>query len=134
MDIDKKTLRVLKKEYREMAKFMTKEKYSLYDAIWTDRIQITPALLDHGEDTIRDINLIMPNLLIYGPQASPVDFVAERYGFESTSDLVDYLLAYTPRGPVEERFYEQMLESRLRECRDFTDAQQLQPVLDDVPF
>lgn len=135
MDIDKKMLRAIKKECREMAREMTREHYKLYDDIWWDRIKIDSALYDHGKETIREINQRMPNLLTHDPNISPLDIVSERYGFESTSDLVDFLLAYTPRGPVEERYYEQMLESRLREYRDYMDAQQPQPVVvDDVPF
>lgn len=134
MDIDKKTLRAIKKECREMAREMTREHYKLYDDIWWDRIKIDSALYDHGKETIREINQRMPNLLTHDPNISPLDIVSERYGFESTSDLVDFLLAYTPRGPVEERFYEQILEARMKEYRDYVDAQQPQPVIDDVPF
>lgn len=134
MDIDKKTLRVIKKECREMAHEMTREHYKLYDDIWDTRIRITHELRAHGNDIIRDINMLMPNLLIHNPLADPIDLIAKRYNFESTSDLVDFLLAYTPRGPVEERFYEQILEARMKEYRDYMDAQQPQPVIDDVPF
>ena len=133
MSIDKKTLRAIKKECREMAREMTREHYKLYDDIWWDRIKIDSALYDHGKETIREINQRMPNLLTYDPTISPLDIVAERYGFESTSALVEFLLAYTPRGPVEERFYEQMLESRLRDYGEQAE-QQPQPVIDDVPF
>ena len=81
MNIDKKTLRAIKKECREMAHEMTKEHYRLYDEIWTDRIKIDSALYDHGKDTVREINQLMPNLLTYNPAISPLDIVAERYGF-----------------------------------------------------
>ena len=134
MNIDKKTLRAIKKECREMAHEMTKEHYRLYDEIWTDRIKIDSALYDHGKDTVREINQLMPNLLTYNPAISPLDIVAERYGFGDTSALVEFLLAYTTRGPVEEHYYEQMLESRLREYEEYMTARQSEPVFDDVPF
>ena len=117
-----------------MAHEMTREHYKLYDDIWDTRIRITHELRAHGNDIIRDINMLMPNLLIHNPLADPIDLIAKRYNFESTSDLVDFLLAYTPRGPVEERFYEQILEARMKEYRDYMDSQQPQPVIDDVPF
>lgn len=130
MNIDKKSLRAIKKECREMAREMTREHYRRYDDIWWDRIYIGPALLDHGKETVREINQRMPNLLTYDPTVSPLDIVSERYGFESTSDLVDFLLSYTPRGPVEEHFYEQLLAERLGEID--TPAQQTE--VDEVPF
>lgn len=131
MTPDTKTLRAIKKECREMAREMTREQYRLYDEIWTDRIRIDSAMLDHGKETIRDINMLMPNLLTYNPNISPLDIVSERYGFETTSALVEYLLAYTPRGPMEERLYEQMLESRLQ---DYADVQPEPVSVDDMPF
>lgn len=113
MDIDKKTLRVIKKECRELAREMMREHYKLYDDIWWDRIRIDSALYDHGKETIKDINMLMPNLLTHDASTSPLDVVSERYRFASTSDLIEFLLAYTPRGPVMTRFYEQLLTERL---------------------
>lgn len=130
MNIDKKTLRGIKKECREMAREMTREHYRLYDDIWWDRIKIDSALYEHGKDVVREINQRMPNLLTHDPTISPLDIVSERYGFESTSDLVDFLLAYTPRGPVEDRFFEQLLAERLDEYE--TPATQIE--VDQVPF
>lgn len=130
MYIDKKTLRTIKKNCREMAREMTREQYKLYDDIWWDRIKIDSALYDHGKETIKEINLRMPNLLTHDAYISPLDIVSERYGFESTSDLVDFLLAYTPRGPVQERFYEQLLAEYLDEAE--IPAGQTQ--VDEVPF
>lgn len=130
MDMDKKTLRIIKKECREMAREMTREHYKLYDDIWWDRIKIDSALYDHGKETIREINQRMPNLLTHDPSISPLDIVAERYGFESTSDLVDFLLAYSPRGPVEERFYEQLLAEHLGGI----EIPARQTEVDEVPF
>lgn len=114
--LSRKTLRELTRECREAAREMMREEYRLYDAIWTDRIHIDSALLDHGKSTVRTINQLMPNLLTHDARISPVDVVAERYGFESTSALVEYLLAYTPRGPVEERYFEFLFASRMAEA------------------
>lgn len=114
--LSRKTLRELTRECREAAREMMREEYRLYDAIWTDRIHIDSALMDHGKSTVRTINQLMPNLLTHDSRISPVDVVAERYGFESTSALVEYLLAYTPRGPVEERYFEFLFASRMAEA------------------
>jgi hypothetical protein len=109
---------------------MMLSEYELYDAIWWHRIRITQALYDHGREKVCAINLVMPNLLTHCPVASPVDEVAEFFGFDSDSDLVEYLLAYKPRGPVESRYYEQLIDNRLRVLAA---DMQLQEV-DDVPF
>lgn len=115
--LDARTVREITRECREAASEMTKEDYRLYDAIWWDRIHIDSALLDHGKDTVRTINRLMPNLLTHDARISPVDVVAERYGFASTSALVEYLLAYTPRGPVQERYFERLFAARLEEAQ-----------------
>lgn len=123
--MDKQTLRAIKRECREMAHDMMLEQYQLYDAIWWNRIRISQALYDHGKETVKDINTLMPNLLTHSPTVCTLDLVSERFGFETTSDLVEYLLAYRPRGPVKERFYEQLLAERLapEQCE-----------VDEVPF
>lgn len=123
--ITKSMIRAIRKECREVAHMLTREDYRLYDAIWTDRIYIDSALMDHGRETIRDINRMMPNLLSHNPAVSPIDVVAERYGFPDTSSLIEYLLAYTPRGQVEEKYFESLFESRLKETES---------CLQDVPF
>lgn len=124
--LDRRTLREITKECREAAREMMKEEYRLYDAIWTDRIHIDSALHDHGKDTVRTINQLMPNLLTHDSRISPVDVVAERYGFESTSSLVEYLLAYTPRGPVEDRWFERFFAIRVEEAE--------KALASDIPF
>jgi len=111
--LDKKNRRKIEKQCRQEAREMVQIAYERYDAIWWNRIRITQALYDHGRETVRDINLIMPNLLTHAPYCSPIDIVADRFGFESDSDLVEYLLAYKNRGPVQSRFYEELLEERL---------------------
>lgn len=111
--LDKKTLRAIRRECREQAHEMMLHQYELYDAIWWHRIRISPELYAHGKEVVQDINTLMPNLLTHKPTICTVDLVAERFGFDSPSDLVDFLLAYTPRGPVEERFFEQLLAEKL---------------------
>lgn len=115
MEMGEKEIIQLEKECRETARAMTREKYALYDAIWTDRIRIDSAITDHGMETVKELLVKMPNLLVYHQHVSSADEVAERYGFESTSALVEYLLAYTPRGPVEEELFQQMFDASLRE-------------------
>lgn len=124
MQLTTKQRNAIKRECRAQAHEMMMEQYQLYDAIWWDRIRIDGALLAHGKEIVTDINRLMPNLLTHNPMISPLDIVADRYGFESTSDLVDFLLAYKPRGPVKERFYTQLLQN----------YQQQTPVVDTVPF
>ena len=91
-----------------------------------------------GAHLVQEINLKMPNLLSRSPLVDTVDLVAEKYGFESISDLLDYLLDYKPRGPVEERYYEQFLAEAL-EGGAAAAASQEEPVppmieVDEVPF
>lgn len=118
--------RIIKRMCKEQAKTMTQEAYGLYDAIWTRRIRITPALLDHGRETVREINQKMPNFLTYDSCASPVDEVAADFGFESDVALVEFLLSYTPRGPLEDTFYEQLLAQHIGTAEE--------PGESDVPF
>ena len=109
-------VRELYKTCREEVKAVISEKYSLYDRIWTDRIRITPAIFDHGQDTVKEINAVMPNLLTYQhPELRTIDEAAHDYGFESTSALVEYLLAYVPKKGLEEKMCDQLFDSRLRE-------------------
>ena len=109
-------VRDLYKTCREEVKAVITEKYSLYDRIWTDRIRITPAIFDHGEDTVKEINAVMPNLLTYQhPELRTIDEAAHDYGFESTSALVEYLLAYVPKKGLEEKMSDELFDSRLRE-------------------
>ena len=104
-----KISREMKKSCKEIALSLMQEQYALYDAIWTDRIRITPALFEHGEDIVKSINQIMPNLLVHKSSISAIDEVTERYNFESTSALIEYLLAYQPRKSVFDKYYEQLL-------------------------
>lgn len=108
-----KSNRAIKQCCRKLASEFVQVEYELYDQIWTDRIRITPALFDHGEDIVREINRLMPNLLVYKIEVSPLDEVAELYNFESTSALIEFLLKYTPRKAVFNRHYEALLASHL---------------------
>lgn len=106
----------LYRECREEARLAIAQKYALYDRIWAERIRITPALYDHGEDVVKAINDVMPNLLTRRhPELRSIDEAAGAYGFESTSELVEYLLAYVPKRGLEERLCDQLFDSRLRE-------------------
>lgn len=126
-------VRDLYKTCREEVKAVITEKYSLYDRIWTDRIRITPAIFDHGEDTVKEINAVMPNLLTYQhPELRTIDEAAHDYGFESTSALVEYLLAYVPKKGLEERMCDQLFDSRLREM--VLAEGQSETVVPDIPF
>ncbi len=126
--MDDKALRKIQRECRKLARELTKERYKLYDEIWNDRIRISKELYAHGRNAVHEINLKMPNLITHDWTRSTLDVIAERYNFETTSDLVDYLLAYRPRGQIEEVMYEQLLQERL--------AENMEPVydVDDVPF
>lgn len=130
MNPDPRQLRAIKRECKAQAHEMMLEQYQLYDAIWWDRIRIDSTLLAHGKEIVSDINHLMPNLLTHDPLISPLDIVGTRYGFEDTSDLIDFLLAYKPRGPVKERFYQQMLTQHLPEDR----AEKPEHNIDTVPF
>lgn len=126
-------VRDLYKACREEVKAAISEKYSLYDRIWTDRIRITPAIFDHGEDTVKEINAVMPNLLTYQhPELRTIDEAAHDYGFESTSALVEYLLAYVPKKGLEERMCDQLFDTRLREM--VLAEGQPETMVPDIPF
>ena len=131
MKTAKKGIRAIKKACREMAHEMMLLEYQKYDDIWWNRIRITPELIRQGgKEIVQEINLKMPNLLSRSPLVDTVDLVAEKYGFESISDLLDY--------PVEERYYEQFLAEAL-EGGAAAAASQEEPVppmieVDEVPF
>lgn len=139
MKTTKKGIRAIKRACREAAHDMVRLHYQKYDDIWWNRIRITPELIRQGgRDIVQEINLKMPNLLSRSPLVDTVDLVAEKFGFESISALLDYLLDYKPRGPVEERYYEQFLAEAL-EGGAAAAASQEEPVppmieVDDVPF
>ena len=126
-------VRELYKTCREEVKAVISEKYSLYDRIWAERIRITPAIFDHGEDTVKEINAVMPNLLTYQhPELRTIDEAANDYGFESTSALVEYLLAYVPKKGLEEKMCDELFDSRLREMVAADGA--IENLIPDSPF
>lgn len=121
-----KELKRIKRQCKLVANDMVKELYERYDAIWTARIRITPSLLEHGKSVVREINSIMPNLLVYGPvTTSTSDEIAQEYGFESEDELIQFLLDYKPRGPVREELYQSLLAQSLYVSDDY---------VGDVPF
>ena len=126
-------VRDLYKSCREEVKAAISEKYSLYDRIWTDRIRITPAIFDHGEDTVKEINAVMPNLLTYQhPELRTIDEAAHDYGFESTSALVEYLLAKEKKKGLEEKMCDELFDFRLREMVAADGA--IENLIPDSPF
>lgn len=56
----------------------------------------TGVAADYDRDTIKDINRKLPNLLVKNGGVA-LDELADEYGFESTCDLIDMFLAYTPK-------------------------------------
>ena len=124
-------VRDLYRECKEQARLAVAEKYALYDRIWAERIRITPALYDHGEDVVKAINDVMPNLLTRRhPELRSIDEAAGEYGFESTSELVEYLLAYVPKRGLEERMCDQLFDTRLREMA----TAESELTVADIPF
>lgn len=113
MEISAKQMRVIERQCRALAKEMVREAYQLYDEVWSARIKIDEQLLRHGLEVIRDINKKMPNFLVHDQNYCSVDEIADMYGFESENALIDWLLAYTPRGQLESRLYEELMEQAL---------------------
>lgn len=113
------------REAVEMAREITAGAYEKYDEIWSAKIRITPELLKHGQEVVNEINRKMPNLLTHDPMRSALDQVAQINDFESSQDLVDWLLAYTPRSAYQERVADQILTETLGLT---------EPELDEVPF
>lgn len=111
---------------KRMARELTQEAYQKYDDVWYGRMRISPALLSHGKDVVAEINAKLPNFLVHDPAAEPVDRIADAYGFDSESDLVDWLLEYEPRGPYQAAMAEKLMRQEL--------GIGLPRALDTVPF
>lgn len=109
-------VRRLEKEAKELALITMKDEYAKYDAIWTERIKITPALLDHGKGTVNEILKIMPNLLVYCEHCQSIDEIAQAYCFASTDELIEYLLAYKPRKQAFSEYHYNFFMQSLKEC------------------
>lgn len=118
----------LEKEAKQLALSITQDEYAKYDAIWTERIKITPALLDHGKGTVNEILKIMPNLLVYCENCQSIDEMAQAYNFSSTDELIDYLLAYKPRKQTYNAYHFSLFMASLNE------RQVMATTLDECPF
>lgn len=113
MELSARQLRAIERECRAQAKEMVKEAYQKYDEVWSARIRIDAQLLRHGKEVVNDINRKMPNFLVHDQHYCSVDEVADMYGFESENELIGWLQAYTPRGELESRLYEKLLDEAL---------------------
>ncbi|MBQ3059677.1 MAG: iron receptor [Desulfovibrio sp.] len=133
MSISLKELRKIERECRAEAHAIIQQEYATYDDIWYGRIRLDAVLEEYGKDVVKDLIRIMPNLLVRNKTSCPIDLVADRYGFESISALIDYLLAYTPRGPKEERLYETLLAERLMAHIAGQEVHEVS-LVDEVPF
>lgn len=119
----------LEKEAKHLAMITMKDEYAKYDAIWTERIKITPALLDHGKGTVNDILKTMPNLLVYCENCQSIDEIAEAYCFSSTDELIEYLLAYKPRKQAYDAYHYGYFMRSLQENSNVTAE-----ITDECPF
>lgn len=113
MELSAKQLRAIERECRAQAREMVKEAYQKYDEVWAGRIRIDAQLLRHGQEVVNDINRKMPNFLVHDQHYCSVDEIADMYGFESENELIDWLQVYTPRGELESRLYEKLLDQAL---------------------
>lgn len=118
----------LEKEAKQLALSIIKDEYAKYDAIWTERIKITPALLDHGKGTVNEILKIMPNLLVYCENCQSIDEMAQAYDFSSANELIDYLLAYKPRKQAFNAYHFSLFMASLNEQKIMAQA------MDECPF
>lgn len=126
---ERRQLRELQKSCRAEAKEIVRQSYELYDEIWYGRIRLTQEVYAHfGKEGIADLQAKMPNLLTKNGNCSPIDLVAKEYGFADVGELVEFLRAYEPRKPLENRIFEGLLEERYAAM--FPDTSPC----DDVPF
>lgn len=110
---ERRKLRELQKSCRIEAKEIVRQRYERYDEIWYGRIRLTEEVYAHfGKDGVADLQAKMPNLLTKNGNCSTIDLVAEEYGFADVSELVEYLQAYEPRKPLENRIFEKLLEEK----------------------
>ena len=85
------------REARKLAKEVVSDEYAVIDEIWNRRrVNYHSVAADYDRDTIKDINRKLPNLLVKNGGVA-LDELADEYGFESTCDLIDMFLAYTPK-------------------------------------
>ena len=98
---------------REMARDMMEQAYEKYDEIWAGKIRITPELHKHGKEIISELNRKMPNMLTHNPMCSALDQVAMEYKFDSSQELVDWLLDYKPRTSYLENICDTLVRQEL---------------------
>ena len=106
------------REARKLAKEVVSDEYAVIDEIWNRR------RVNYHRDTIKDINRKLPNLLVKNGGVA-LDELADEYGFESTCDLIDMFLAYTPKRVRLEQLVAQFLEENPQPSGDYDG---------DVPF
>ena len=113
------------REARRLAKEVVSDEYAVIDEIWNRRrVNYHSVAADYDRDTIKDINRKLPNLLVKNGGVA-LDELADEYGFESTSDLIDMFLAYTPKRVRLEQLVSQFLEETPQPSGDYDG---------DVPF
>ena len=104
------------REARKLAKEAVSGEYAVIDEIWNRRrVNYHSVAADYDRDT----NLLVKN----GGVA--LDELADEYGFESTCDLIDMFLAYTPKRIRLEQLVAQFLEENPQPSGDYDG---------DVPF
>ena len=113
------------REARKLAKEVVSDEYAVIDEIWNRRrVNYHSVAADYDRDTIKDINRKLPNLLVKNGGVA-LDELADEYGFESTCDLIDMFLAYTPKRVRLEQLVAQFLEENPQPSGDYDG---------DVPF
>lgn len=133
---ERRRLRELQKACRAEAKEIVRQRYERYDEIWYGRIRLTEEVYAHfGKEGVADLQAKMPNLLTKNGNCSTIDLVAEEYGFEDVSELVEYLQAYEPRKPLENSIFEKLLEEKYAAMQQ-TSSLSMEPPYDydEVPF
>lgn len=118
------------REAKEFAKEAVAQAYEKYDEVWAGKMRITWELQKHGSEVIAEINRKLPNFLTNDPMKSALDQLAMIYDFETSQDMVDWLLEYKPRPPVLARFTDDFARKLLG--LDQETAPEME--LDEVPF
>lgn len=120
------------KDCREMAREICGQTYEKYDEIWAGKIRITPELEKHGKEVIAEINRKMPNLLTRDVCRSALDQVAMEHRFDSSQELVDWLLDYRPRASYLESICDDLARRELGLSGE--DCFESSVEVDEVPF
>ena len=95
------------------AREISESVYEKYDEVWAGKILISPELLKHGKETVREINRKMPNMLTHDSTRLAIDQVAMLYDFETTQELIDWLLDYTPRVSYQNAISDRLVKEEL---------------------